>query len=90
MQVYDRQFKEIKSILAADCHFSYRHSIFKDDPTRYIITHVTFKLPKQPHLKLNYGDLKQAVGDNLTAENLQNQVITFDKVNFLILKNIQM
>lgn len=75
VQVYDRQFKEIKSILAADCHFSYRHSIFKDDPTRYIITHVTFKLPKQPHLKLNYGDLKQAVGDNLTAENLQNQVI---------------
>jgi len=66
---------ETQSILAADCHFSYRHSIFKDDPTRYIITHVTFKLLKQPHLKLNYGDLKEAVGDNLTAENLQNQVI---------------
>ena len=32
-------------------------------------------LLKQANLKLNYGDLKQAVGDNLTAENLQNQVI---------------
>ena len=75
VQVYDRQLKQFDSINAADCHFSYRHSIFKDDPSRYIITHVTFKLLKHPDLKLNYGDLKQAVGDNLTAENLQNQVI---------------
>ncbi|MEK5777852.1 UDP-N-acetylenolpyruvoylglucosamine reductase, partial [Acinetobacter nosocomialis] len=45
------------------------------DPTRYVITHVTFKLLKQANLKLNYGDLKAAVGDNLTAENLQQQVI---------------
>ena len=40
-----------------------------------MITHVTFKLLKQANLKLNYGDLKAAVGDNLTAENLQQQVI---------------
>ncbi|AXY57009.1 UDP-N-acetylmuramate dehydrogenase [Acinetobacter chinensis] len=75
VQVYDRQLKAFSSILAKDCSFSYRHSIFKDEPERYIITHVTFKLLKQPQLKLNYGDLKQAVGDDLTAENLQEQVI---------------
>lgn len=75
VQVYDRELKQFSSIVAADCHFSYRHSIFKDHPNRYIIVAVTFKLLKQPDLKLNYGDLKQAVGDVLTAENLQNQVI---------------
>jgi len=75
VQVYDRELKQFSSILAQDCHFSYRHSIFKDHPNRYIIVAVTFKLLKQPDLKLNYGDLKQAVGDLLTAENLQNQVI---------------
>lgn len=75
VEVYDRKLKKFDSIPAADCHFSYRHSIFKDDPTRYVITHVTFKLLKQANLKLNYGDLKAAVGDNLTAENLQRQVI---------------
>lgn len=75
VEVYDRKLKKFDSIPAADCHFSYRHSIFKDDPTRYVITHVTFKLLKQVNLKLNYGDLKAAVGDNLTAENLQQQVI---------------
>ncbi len=75
VSVYDRVEQVFKSIAAADCHFAYRHSIFKNDPNRYIITHVNFKLLKTPTFKLNYGDLKQAVGDNLTAENLQQQVI---------------
>lgn len=75
VQVYDRENKLHRSIAAADCHFSYRHSIFKDQPERFVITHVTFKLLKQAELKLNYGDLKNAVGDELTAENLQQQVI---------------
>lgn len=75
VQVYDRVKKQQSSISAADCHFSYRHSIFKDEPERFIITHVTFKLLKHADLKLNYGDLKQAVGEDLSAENLQQQVI---------------
>ncbi|WP_265588199.1 UDP-N-acetylmuramate dehydrogenase [Acinetobacter sp. CIP-A165] len=75
VQVYDRKLKQFDSILAQDCHFAYRHSIFKDQPNRYIIVSVTFKLLKHADLKLNYGDLKQAVADQLTAENLQNQVI---------------
>ncbi len=75
VQVYDRENKIHHCISATDCHFSYRHSIFKDHPERYVITHVTFKLLKQAELKLNYGDLKNAVGEQLTAENLQQQVI---------------
>lgn len=75
VEVFDRQLEKFSSINAQDCAFSYRHSIFKDDPNRYVITHVTFKLLKKAQLKLNYGDLKQAVGDEQTALNLQNQVI---------------
>lgn len=75
VHVYDRYEKAFTRIAAADCHFSYRHSIFKDDPNRYIITHVSFRLLKNADLKLNYGDLKAAVADEQTAENLQNQVI---------------
>lgn len=75
VQVYDRQLKQFDSIPAQACQFAYRHSIFKDDPNRYIIVSVTFKLLKKADLRLNYGDLKQAVGEQLSAENLQNQVI---------------
>ncbi len=75
VEVYDRETRQFCSISAADCDFAYRHSIFKDAPARYIITHVTFRLLKQPILKLNYGDLKTAVGNEQTPENLERQVI---------------
>lgn len=75
VEVYDRHLNCFSKILAEDCHFSYRHSIFKDDPNRYIITHVIFKLLKTAQLKISYGDLKTAMGHELSAENLQKQVI---------------
>lgn len=75
VEVYDRENHSFSSIKAADCDFAYRHSIFKDQPGRYIITHVIFRLLKQPELKLNYGDLKTAVGEEQTPENLERQVI---------------
>ena len=75
VEVYDRENHSFSSIKAADCDFAYRHSIFKDQPCRYIITHVIFRLLKQPELKLNYGDLKTAVGEEQTPENLERQVI---------------
>lgn len=75
VQVYDRECSQFETLIASECHFAYRHSIFKDDPNRYVIVSVTFKLLKVADLKLGYGDLRAAVGDELTAENLQNQVI---------------
>ncbi|MDQ9022336.1 UDP-N-acetylmuramate dehydrogenase [Acinetobacter sichuanensis] len=75
VEVYDRQQQQFKLIAAEDCDFSYRHSIFKDDPNRYIIVSVIFKLLKQADLKINYGDLKAAMQDDISAENLQKQVI---------------
>ena len=75
VEVYDREQQCFTQLKAAQCAFSYRHSIFKDDPNRYVITHVVFKLLKKADLKINYGDLKAAMGNELTAENLQKQVI---------------
>ena len=75
VEVYDRENHSFSLIKAADCDFAYRHSIFKDQPGRYIITHIIFRLLKQPELKLNYGDLKTAVGEEQTPENLERQVI---------------
>ena len=75
VEAFDRTKNEIVQIQASDCHFSYRHSIFKDQPERFVITAVIFKLLKQPQLKMNYGDLKAAMGDDITPYNLQQQVI---------------
>ena len=75
VEVYDRLSAQTLSIQARDCQFSYRHSIFKDNPDRYVITHVIFKLLKHADLKVNYGDLKNAMMGDMSAENLQKQVI---------------
>ena len=75
VEVYDQIEGYSKQLSGDQCDFAYRHSIFKQDPTRYIITAVHFKLCKQPILKMQYGDLKAAMADDLTPQNLQRQVI---------------
>jgi len=43
-----------------DCRFGYRDSIFKRElKDRYLITSVTFKLNRHPHLKISYPALKE-------------------------------
>ena len=42
------------------CQFGYRDSLFKRAaPGRYLITHIEFKLYKQPHLNLSYQPLAE-------------------------------
>ncbi|TCM66996.1 UDP-N-acetylmuramate dehydrogenase [Acinetobacter calcoaceticus] len=75
VEVYDRQLAQFSQLSAEQCQFAYRDSIFKQHPERYIICAVIFKLVKQAQLKINYGDLKAAMGADLSPENLQRQVI---------------
>ena len=44
IRTYDRKKKEIHTFMASDCDFSYRSSIFKKEPERYVILDVTFQL----------------------------------------------
>lgn len=45
-----------------DCHFSYRDSFFKQEGAgRYLVWDVTFRLPKQNNLHLEYGDIRKEV-----------------------------
>lgn len=75
VEVYDRQLKQFTQLQRDDCAFAYRDSIFKQQPQRYIICAVVFKLMKTAEVKISYGDLRQAMGTDLSPENLQRQVI---------------
>ena len=63
-----------------DCQFGYRNSIFKNEyKGKYIITSVEFKLSKTPTYKLEYGNLKSKVGDDVTLQKVRDSIIEIRK-----------
>ncbi|WP_413295198.1 UDP-N-acetylmuramate dehydrogenase [Bdellovibrio sp. HCB185ZH] len=51
---------ELKSFSNSECRFSYRDSFFKQEGAgKYLIWEVTFRLPKQGKLNLEYGDVRK-------------------------------
>ncbi len=67
----------------AQCEFGYRDSIFKRAlKDRCLITHVVFRLHKNPQLKLEYGEIRAEMAqqgltaDSLTPMQLRQIIIT--------------
>jgi len=59
-----------------ECHFAYRHSIFKEELKDFVITSVVFKLSREFVPRLDYGNLRQVMeGRELTAANVRQAVI---------------
>ena len=58
VQTWDIQHNTAVNMLASDCAFAYRDSIFKQT-SRYVITHITLKLPRAWHANIHYGELAQ-------------------------------
>jgi UDP-N-acetylmuramate dehydrogenase len=57
VQAWDTQESCLVHIAAAECGFAYRDSVFKQNPGRYLISSVTFKLPKPWQAVIHYGEL---------------------------------
>ncbi|MDP3122667.1 UDP-N-acetylmuramate dehydrogenase [Polynucleobacter sp.] len=60
IEAYDCHSKTLVNLLASECAFTYRNSIFKAHPNRYIITRVHFYLPAAWSPRLRYADLAAA------------------------------
>ena len=60
---YDTVEEEFVSFGVDECEYGYRDSIFKNPEIkgRYIVTHVVFRLSREPQPKLDYGHLRDAV-----------------------------
>ena len=60
---YDTVEEEFVGFSVEECGYGYRDSIFKKPEIkgRYIVTHVVFRLSREPQPKLDYGHLRDAV-----------------------------
>ncbi len=70
---------KIVNIMANQCKFSYRNSIFKNElKDQVLILSVTYKLFKKSIINIEYADLKKYFSENhtITAEDLRQAVIS--------------
>ncbi|MDX1705941.1 UDP-N-acetylmuramate dehydrogenase [Pseudidiomarina sp.] len=74
VQAWDRQDKNHCTLSGDSCNFAYRDSTFKRHPGRWLITSVTFRLPKQWQPVTSYGEL-QELGSEATALQVFQRVI---------------
>ncbi|MGW4700482.1 UDP-N-acetylmuramate dehydrogenase [Streptomyces sp. NPDC004285] len=61
---YDRRTEETVTLTNAACAFSYRHSLFKDRPDRYVVLRVRFALEDADGMSapLRYAETARALG----------------------------
>ena len=71
---YDVTHSQFVKLTNSQCQFAYRDSIFKQHPKQFIITHVSFKLPKQWQARLHYADLATLAPETTQAKDIFNAV----------------
>jgi len=61
---YDRRAEETVTLTNAQCAFSYRHSVFKDQPDRYVVLRVRFALEDADGMSapIAYPETARALG----------------------------
>jgi UDP-N-acetylmuramate dehydrogenase len=57
IEAFDTAVHAFVTLTQAECQFAYRDSYFKQNPNRFIVTKVVFKIPKSWHPRLQYADL---------------------------------
>ncbi len=59
------------------CKFEYRNSLFKSaEPSHYLITDVTFQLPQQADLQLDYPGIRERLNNMEATPQLISDIIT--------------
>jgi UDP-N-acetylmuramate dehydrogenase len=78
VEALDIESLSLISYVNSECNFGYRNSIFKTNlKGKQVITHVTFKLKKQPEFKLDYGNLVNELKrfENIDLKSIRQAVI---------------
>lgn len=63
VEVFDRQTGSLQTLLGSECDFSYRSSVFKQNPGRYLVLAVNFALAADKNsAPIKYAELASSLG----------------------------
>jgi UDP-N-acetylmuramate dehydrogenase len=68
VEAFDRESGTLRTLEQGECAFAYRDSRFKHEPARWIITAVTFRLPRRHALRLNYAGIHEELAAMAIAQ----------------------
>lgn len=90
VRCWDRKESAYKTFSNSECQFSYRSSIFKSNPGRYVVLGVTFQLRQgEMSLPITYSDLanylKVRLGDRVLITELRKAVLALRAAKGMLL-----
>ncbi len=75
VRVWDRTLRAVRTFAAAECGFGYRHSRFKDDPSRHVVLSVDFQLRVGTlGAPVAYAELARTLGVEVTQRSPLREV----------------
>jgi UDP-N-acetylmuramate dehydrogenase len=81
VQVFNFKANKFEILSREQCLFSYRNSLFKQNPNQYLILSVEFSLAKKSRLKADYQSLKvrlkeDGISDSMLSARLLSETIS--------------
>ncbi len=64
IEAFDAKEQTFVTLKKEACHFAYRDSYFKQNPHRFIVTKVVFRIPKAWNAHIHYADLAKQFAEN--------------------------
>lgn len=64
IEAFDAKDQAFVTLTKDACHFAYRDSYFKQNPHRFIVTKVVFRIHKNWNARIHYADLAKQFTDN--------------------------
>lgn len=64
IEAFDAKDQAFVTLSKDACHFAYRDSYFKQNPNRFIVTKVVFRIPKKWQARIHYADLAKQFSES--------------------------
>ena len=89
VRVWDRDERTVRDLPPAECGFSYRDSVFKHQPDRWVVLAVSFRLSPTPWTVIAYAQLAEAldigVGDVASSAGVRDAVLRLRRAKGMVL-----